>query len=106
MKVKDLEEGAIYVMKHSTSCVKAIASSRRQGGIHGFPAIHTLKKVKLIEVLPKGRALVEESFSTWDYENRPDGWTRADYMIHSTSKKPITRTKKYEVPTRSIIRAA
>lgn len=94
MKVSDLKPGEVYVMDYSTRAIL------------GMPAIHTKMRVKLVEVLPKGRARVEESRVTWDYENRPDGWTTSRYMLESNTKKPVTRTSEYEVGTRSIIRAA
>lgn len=91
MKVKDITVGEVYGLDHT---VPGIKKKKMWPGIYNqaWPKIKTVKKVKVLEILPKGRAIVEESWVTWDR------W------MMDKDKKAITKTKTYEVGTRKLVK--
>lgn len=66
-----------------------------------WPAMVIWRPATVVRKRPRGVLVVEESYTTWDYENRPDGSSLTAWQM-GTDKRPVRRTKQWEISARRV----
>lgn len=99
MRMADISEGDMVLVAHRS---KATVLCNWKGlPSHIWPAMVVWHAVMVAKKLPRGRLVIEESYMTWDYENRPPGDSLTAWQM-GTKKRAVRRTKQSEISARRV----
>jgi|SRR6185503_5769055 len=104
MRVADINVGDRVLIPYMTRAVRSIPGRLNGQCIsHAVPRVRGWYPVKVLNVLPKGRVLVAEEYTTYDQpdEDVVKNFGFAAWFFHM-KKTIVTHVREFEVASRSV----